>query len=59
VAAASPPGTRKLTLDEFTKEISKIPGVAIDGNASESPENPTPEKKGKKNSGKPGSQGPQ
>jgi len=59
VAVASPTGNRKLTLDEFAKEISKIPGIAIDGNISESPENPSPEKKGKKNSAKPGSQGPQ
>lgn len=54
-AADSPPGTRKLTLDEFAKELGKIPGIAVDGNISESPENPAPEKKGRKNPGKPGS----
>ena len=55
VAVAAPPGNRKLTLDEFAKEISKIPGIAVEGSVSESPENPVPEKKGKKNSAKPDS----
>ena len=55
IATDSPPGTRKLTLDEFAKELGKIPGIAVDGNISESPENPAPEKKGRKNAGKPGS----
>ena len=55
VTAAAPPGNRKLTLDEFAKEISKIPGIAVEGNVSDSQENPTPEKKGRKNAGKPGS----
>jgi hypothetical protein len=59
VTVAAPPGNRKLTLDEFAKEISKIPGIAVDGNISESPETPSPEKKGRKNSAKPGAQGPQ
>jgi hypothetical protein len=58
-AADSPPGNRKLTLDEFAKELGKIPGIAVDGNVSENPDNPAPEKKGRKNPGKPGSQGPQ
>ncbi|MCX7146941.1 MAG: hypothetical protein NT042_12240 [Sulfuritalea sp.] len=59
VAVAAPPGNRKLTLDEFAKEISKIPGIAVEGNVSDSQESPTPEKKGRKNSAKPGAQGPQ
>ncbi len=57
-AVASPPGNRKLTLDEFAKEIGKIPGVAVDGNISENPENPVPEKKGGKSFAGPGTQGP-
>lgn len=58
-AAASPPGDRKLTLDEFAKEISRIPGIAVDGNVSEGPAPPPPDRKGGKNAGKPGAPGPQ
>lgn len=47
ITADSPPGPRKLTLDEFAKELGKIPGVAVDGNIPESPKNPAPEKKGR------------
>lgn len=49
----SPPTTRKLTLDEFAQELGKIPGVAVDGNISESPGNPAPAKKARTGSGKP------
>lgn len=53
-APDSPPTTRKLTLDEFAQELGKIPGVAVDGNIAESPDNPAPTKKSSTSSGKPG-----
>lgn len=52
---AAPSAGRKMSLDEFTQELSKIPGVAVDGNISESPDSPAPARKAKASSAKPGS----
>lgn len=54
VAVASPPGNRKLTLGEFAQELSKIPGVAVDGQTAEQPPRIADDKKGRINAGKPG-----
>lgn len=54
VAVASPPGNRKLTLGEFAQELSKIPGVAVDGQTEEQQPRIADGKKGKISAGKPG-----
>jgi hypothetical protein len=53
-APAAPSAGRKMSLDEFAQELGKIPGVAVDGNVSESPDDPAPAKKDRTTS-KPGS----
>lgn len=52
---ATPPTTRKLTLDEFAQELGKIPGVAVDRNIAEDSGSQAPDAKAQKKPAKPGS----
>lgn len=54
-AQPAPRASGKMSLGEFSQELQKIPGVAVDSNVAEGPGRGTDDRKGKKVAGKPGS----